>query len=66
MSVAKFIELSGESTQSFEDAIKTGVGKAAETLHNLRSAWVKEQEVIFENGKVAKYRVIMKISFVLD
>lgn len=66
MSVAKFIEISGESPESFEDAIQVGMSKAAESLHNVRSAWIKEQEVVFENGKVSRYRVIMKVSFVLD
>lgn len=66
MSVAKFIEISSESPKSFEDAIQLGITKAGETLHNLRSAWLKEQEVVVENGKVARYRVIMKLAFVLD
>lgn len=66
MSVAKFIEISAESAKSFEEAIQFGVTKAGETLHNVRSAWIKEQEVIVENGKVSRYRVIMKVSFVVD
>jgi len=45
MSVAKFIEISSESPKSFEDAVQLGITKAEETLHNLRSAWVKEQEL---------------------
>jgi flavin-binding protein dodecin len=66
MSVARITEISSSSNESFEDAIKQGVARAAETLHGIRSAWVKEQEVEIENGKISSYMVIMKITFVLD
>jgi dodecin len=66
MSVARITEISSNSNESFEDAIKQGIAKAAETLHGMRSAWVKEQEVQIENGKISAYKVIMKITFVLD
>lgn len=66
MSVAKIIEISSESTNSFEDAIRQGVETAARTVHNIQGAWVKEQSVVVEGGKVAKYRVDLKITFVLD
>ena len=66
MSVARITEISSSSNESFEDAIKQGVERAAETLHGIRSAWVKEQEVQVENGKISAYKVIIKITFVLD
>jgi len=66
MSVARITEISSSSNESFEDAIKQGVARAAETLHGIRSAWVKEQEVQVENGKISAYKVIIKITFVLD
>ena len=66
MSVARITEISSTSDKSFEDAIEQGVARAAKTLHNLRSAWVKEQEVQIENGKIASYKVILKVTFVLD
>ena len=66
MSVARITEISSSSNESFEDAIKQGVERAAETLHGIRSAWVKEQEVQIENGKISAYKVIIKITFVLD
>jgi dodecin len=66
MSVAKIIELSVESPKSFEDAIQNGITKASKTVHNIKSAWVKEQHVVIDNGKVAFYRVDLKITFVLD
>lgn len=66
MSVAKIIEISAESTKSFEDAIQDGITRASKTIHNIKGAWVKEQQVLVENGKVALYRVDLKVTFVLD
>jgi len=66
MSVAKFVEISSESPKGFEDAIQLGIAKAADTIHNIRSAWIKEQEVVVEKGKVSRFRVIMKVAFVVD
>jgi dodecin len=66
MSVARITEISSSSDKNFEDAIEQGIARATQTLHGIRSAWVKEQEVQVENGKIASYKVIMKITFVLD
>lgn len=66
MAVAKVIEITATSTESFEDAIHSGIEKASETVHNIKGAWVKEQKVVVEGGKVAGYRVDLKVSFVLD
>jgi flavin-binding protein dodecin len=66
MSVAKVIEISAESNQSFEHAIREGLATASKTVRNIRSAWVKEQQVKVDNGKIASYRVDLKVTFVLD
>jgi dodecin len=66
MAVAKVIEITATSDQSFEDAIKQGIGKASETVQNIKGAWVKEQKVLVENGSVNGYRVDLKVSFVLN
>lgn len=66
MSVAKIIEISSESSKSFEDAIVSGIARASKTVHNIKSAWVKEQHVVIDNGKVALFRVDLKVTFVLD
>jgi hypothetical protein len=65
MSVAKVIELSSTSTQSFEDAIQKGVARATKTLKNVQGAWVKEQQVSVENGKISSYRVNLMVTFIL-
>jgi len=66
MSVAKVIEVSASSTVSFEDAVKQGIARASKTVKNVSGAWVNEQKVKCENGKVVEWRVSMKVSFVLS
>lgn len=66
MSVAKVTEISATSEKSFEDAIQQGVTRATSTLRNVRSAWVKEQEVQIEGNRIVAYKVDMKITFVLE
>lgn len=66
MSVAKVTELSSTSTRSFEDAITQGVARAAKTIRNIRSAWIKEQQVRIDGGKIVEYQVNLSITFVLD
>ena len=66
MSVARIIEISSTSEKSFEDAIQQGVARATKTLRNVKSAWVKEQEVQIEGERISAYKVNMLISFVLD
>jgi flavin-binding protein dodecin len=66
MSVAKVIEISATSTSSFEDAINQGINRACDTISNVRGAWVKEQKVSVENGRITSYRVIMQVTFVLS
>jgi flavin-binding protein dodecin len=66
MSVAKISEISSTSTKSFEDALKQGVERANKTLRNVRSAWVKEQQVHVTNGAITEYQVNMLVTFVID
>jgi dodecin len=66
MSVARVIEISSTSDKSFEDAIQQGVARAAKTLRQLRSAWIKEQEVQIRDDKIVAYKVNLMVTFVLD
>jgi flavin-binding protein dodecin len=66
MSVARVVEISATSSKSFEDAIVQGISRASQTLHGIKSAWVKEQEAQVEDGKVVAYKVNLKVTFVLD
>ena len=66
MSVAKIIELTATSPDSFEDACRQGIAKAGETLRNIQSAWVDGQEVITDNGAVKEFHVHLKVTFLVD
>jgi flavin-binding protein dodecin len=66
MSVARVTEISARSDRSFEDAMKEGVDRANKTLRNVKSAWIKEQQVDVEDGRIIGYRVNMLVTFVLD
>ena len=66
MSVAKVIELSSSSSKSFEDAIQQGVSRASKSLKNVEGAWIKEQQVSVQDGRITGYRVNMMVTFVLE
>ena len=66
MSVAKVSEISATSTKSFEEAITQGIERAHKTLRNVRSAWIKEQQVRVTKGAITEYQVNMMITFVID
>jgi flavin-binding protein dodecin len=66
MSVAKIIEISSDSKTSFQDAIESGIQRAEQTLKNVKGAWISEQKLMVEKGRILSYRVIMRVSFVID
>lgn len=66
MSVAKVLELTARSNESFEDAIKQGIAKATDSVRNVQGAWVKEQKVEVENGSIATFQVDLKVTFLVD
>ena len=66
MSVAKVTEITSTSAKSFDDAIASGIKRANKTLNNIRGAWVAEQKVRVEKGKITEYRVTMRVTFVLN
>ena len=66
MAVARVTEISSTSTTSFEDAIKSGLERANETLRNVKSAWIKEQQVRLTGSSISEYQVNMLVTFVLD
>lgn len=65
-SVVKVIELIAESPSSWEEAVSTAVSKASSTVHGIKSVYIKDFEAKVDNDKVVGYRVIAKVSFVLD
>jgi flavin-binding protein dodecin len=65
MSVARVTEIIASSTKSFEDAVKSGIKRANETLDNIEGAWVQDQKVVCEKGAIKEYRVNLKVTFIL-
>ena len=65
MTVARITEISSVSPNSFDDAIVQGIERANKTLKNVKGAWLKDQEVNIDNGKITGYKVILKVTFVL-
>jgi flavin-binding protein dodecin len=66
MSVAKITEIQASSKKSFDDAMQAGIARANKTLRNLTGAWIKSQKVVIDDGKITEYRVLMKVSFILQ
>jgi dodecin len=66
MSVAKVVEISSDSAESFQDAIEQGIQRAEKTLKNVKGAWIAEQKLLVEDGNIIRYRVYMRVSFVLQ
>ena len=64
--IARVIELSATSEESFEDAINQGVERAIGTLRNVEGAWIKDMNVLIENNEIAAYKVNMAVTFVLE
>ena len=66
MSVAKVTEIIASSKTSFDDAVKSGIARASKTLSGINGAWVSEQKVTVKDGQIDEYRVVMRITFVLE
>ncbi|MDH4071098.1 MAG: dodecin family protein [Ignavibacteria bacterium] len=65
MPVARVTEIYSSSSKSFDDAVQTGIERANKTLKNVKGAWIQDQKVVVQNGKITEYRVNMKVTFVL-
>ncbi len=66
MTMLKVIEVLAESDKGWEDAAQVAVAKANKSVRNVRSIWIENFEATVDNGKIKKYRINGKISFVLE
>lgn len=66
MSVARVTEIIASSPKSFDDALDVGVARASKTLKNVTGAWIQDQKVVIEGGKITEYRVNLKVTFILE
>lgn len=64
--VLKVIEVLAESPKSWEDAAALAVAKAAETVHGIKSIYIKDFEAQIGNNKITSYRITAKVTFLLD
>jgi flavin-binding protein dodecin len=65
MSVARVTEITSSSKNGFQDAIEKGIDRATKTLKNVEGAWIQDQKIVVEDGKIVAYRVNMKVTFIL-
>ena len=66
MSVARVTEISATSSESFDDAVKDGIRRATSTLRGVEGAWVKDMNVLIEDGNITGYKVNMAVTFLLE
>jgi dodecin len=66
MTIAKVSEITSSSNKSFDYAIEKGIKRASKTIRGIQGAWIQDQKVVINDGKIVEYRINMKISFVLD
>lgn len=66
MAVAKTLEIISSSTESIEGAVRDGLAKAAETVKGIQEAWVQGTKAIVREGKVAEWRVTLRITFIVE
>ena len=66
MSVATVTELSAISETGFEDAVQQAIARANKTLRNIQGAWVKDMNVMIEDGNITGYKVNLEVTFVLE
>jgi dodecin len=66
MSVATVTEISATSQQGFEDAVQQAIARANKTLRNIEGAWVKDMNVMIEDGDITGYKVNLEVTFVLE
>ena len=63
MSVLKVIELLGNSTESFEDAVQNIVTEASKTVRDIKSVYIQDMQVTVDNNQISEYRVNAKVCF---
>ncbi len=66
MSVARVTEIIASSKKGFDDAVENGIGRASKTLKNITGAWIGDQKVVIDKGKIVEWRVNLKVTFILD
>ena len=63
--IARVTEIIASSLKIFDDAMSAGIKRANKILKKVYGAWVKDQSVKIEKGKIVQYRVTMELTFIL-
>lgn len=66
MTVVKIIELIGTSPNGWEEATKNALAQAAKTVKNIKSVYVKSCKATVKDNKIAEYRAVVKIAFIVE
>ena len=66
MAVASVSKITASSTESFDDAVRSGLQRASKTLRGITGLHVLEQKASVNGGKIAEYRVTMEVTFILE
>ena len=66
MTMLKVIEVLAESSTSWEEAAQNAVTQASKSVEGIKSIYIKDSEAVVEGGKITKYRINGKISFMLE
>ncbi|MGV6820442.1 MAG: dodecin family protein [Parvularcula sp.] len=66
MAVARVTEIIASSKKGFDEAVAKGIKRANKTLKNVEGAWVQDMKVTVKNGEVDEYRVVLKVTFILQ
>ena len=66
MSVARVTTITAASTQSFDDAVRSGLERASRTIRGITGLHIVEQKAKVEKGRIAEYRATMELTFVLE
>lgn len=66
MAVIKVIEILADSSESWEAATQVAVTEAAKTVKNIQSVYVKSFQAVVDDKNIVKYRVDVKISFIVQ
>lgn len=66
MAVARVTKITASSRTGFQDAVKTGLARAAKTIRGITGLEVIEEKAKVEKGKIAEYRVTLELTFILE
>ena len=63
MSVLKVVEILGNSTESFEDAVQNVIDEVSKTVRDIKSVYLQDMQVTVKDNKISEYRVNSKVTF---